>query len=545
MKGTSVFADRDDADLVEAARGDQPSAFGELFERWYDRCFDVAWGICRDQEAAADVAQEAFVACWERLGELRDPAAFGGWILRVTRNQALHRIERERLRRHESIDAEEPMAVPDPGAGPDARAEQAEQRRLIWTAAAVLGERDASLLNLHLRHGLAPAEIAEELGITSNNANQLLYRLRGQLRDTIGAVVLWRKGRPACDQLARLVGTRRAFDLELSTVIRRHRRLCETCTAEVARRRPELLYASVPVAIVSTAFKDQARAALAHAGVPGIAPAAVPLSVSVPPAATTPATPGAPAGPLTPVTPVTPAAPAAPVSPMAPTTGAAGPAGRALRLTRPGAQGARKVLAATGAGVLVAGLLAVVGSGLLPSGTPRDAASRRGDRAGASASAAPTTSLAASPVADGTAGGGSPSAGGGSAAASTPAGARAAASAARRTASRTSHGAGAGSAGTGPSRRPSGAAGGPANGSGGPVAGGRAASGPGGGAQGGGGPGGGVPGGGAPGGWPGTCRPGPFPVQVGTYVVGGGYVIVVRWCAGPGRWPFPPPIHHH
>ena len=43
MNATAVFADWDDARLVDAARGAQPHAFGELFERWYDRCYDVAW----------------------------------------------------------------------------------------------------------------------------------------------------------------------------------------------------------------------------------------------------------------------------------------------------------------------------------------------------------------------------------------------------------------------------------------------------------------------------------------------------------------------
>jgi len=274
MTATALFAHRDDAQLVEAARGDQPQAYGELFERWYDRCYDVAWGVLRHRETAADVAQEAFCACWERLPELRDPAAFGGWILRATRNHALNRLERDRIRRHDPIDAEEPMAIPDPAPGPDAQLEQNESRRLVWTAAAVLGDRDTSLLDLHLRHGLGPSEIADELSITPNNASQLLHRLRVQLRETIGAVLLWRAGRPACGALARLLGPRRDFDAELSAVIRRHRRACIDCSAEVLQRQPELLFASIPLALASVALKDQARSALAQAGVPMLAPAA-------------------------------------------------------------------------------------------------------------------------------------------------------------------------------------------------------------------------------------------------------------------------------
>src|SRR5690349_23274898 len=78
-----AFADLDDATLVERARTVEPRAFGELFERWYDRCYDVAWNLVRDRETAADVAQDAFCACWEHLAQLRDTASFGGWVLRT------------------------------------------------------------------------------------------------------------------------------------------------------------------------------------------------------------------------------------------------------------------------------------------------------------------------------------------------------------------------------------------------------------------------------------------------------------------------------
>ena len=335
MTATVLFADWDDAQLVEAARGQEPQAFGELFERWYDRCYDVAWGICRDRETAADVAQETFCACWERLPDLRDAAAFGGWVLRATRNHALNRLERDRIRRHDPIDAEEPMAIPDPAAGPDAQVEQDETRQLVWTAAAVLGERDTSLLDLHLRHGLGATEIADELAITPNNASQLLHRLRGQLRDTIGAVLLWRRGRPACGALARLVGAREQFDAEVSTVIRRHRRACPSCSTEVIRRRPELLFASMPVALASVALKEQARSALAQAGVPMLTQGAPVAAAAVPPADG-----GTTAG-----------------------SGIASGAAQSLPFA-----GKALVPALAGA-VVVAGLLGVLGSGLLPHGS--------------------------------------------------------------------------------------------------------------------------------------------------------------------------------
>lgn len=267
----SAGAGRSDAELVLAARANDGSAYGELYQRWFDRCFDVAWNIVRDRETAADLAQDAFLVGWQRLEDLREPAAFGGWILRTTRNRALNSLERDRARRLEPIEnqPEEVTALPDGDADPALLSERSDSRRLIWTAATALGERDSSLLDLHLRHGLDPSEIAEELRITPNNAHQLMFRLRSKLRDTIGAALLWREGRPTCQQLATLVPRATAFDHRTAVTIRRHQRTCTLCAGEVRRQtHPERLFAAVPIALAPLLLKQKAAAALVQAGIP-------------------------------------------------------------------------------------------------------------------------------------------------------------------------------------------------------------------------------------------------------------------------------------
>lgn len=94
MNLTITAEARTDAELVQAARQQESGAYGALFRRWYDRSYEVALNLGCDPEAAADVAQDAFLVGWQRLMDLRDPNAFGGWILRTTRNRALNRVTR-------------------------------------------------------------------------------------------------------------------------------------------------------------------------------------------------------------------------------------------------------------------------------------------------------------------------------------------------------------------------------------------------------------------------------------------------------------------
>ncbi len=270
-------SERSDTDLVLAALAEESEAFGELFDRWFNSSWNVARTIVRDDDLAADVAQDALLAAWQRLDQLDDPDAFGGWLLRITRNRALTRLEREKRSRATGDDVVSGLrdrGLPDPtGAerplGPDSISEVRDRQELVWAAAAALGEREVSLLDLHLRHGLSPAEIADELGVEANNAHQQLFRLRNRLGDAIGSYLLWRNGRPLCDGLAAAVGGDVAFDRSVARAVTRHQAACDHCSERrAALVDPGKLFAAAPLVLVPAQLKVGAAAALQSAGVP-------------------------------------------------------------------------------------------------------------------------------------------------------------------------------------------------------------------------------------------------------------------------------------
>lgn len=272
MLGRMPSRHDDDATLVRAAADGDPEAFAVLFERWFDRSYDVAWRIVRNPDTAAEVAQDTFLAAWRHLGALRDPAAFGGWVLRTARNRALNRIGKDHrsslLDAHDAIDA---RGAQDPEPDAAAVVVTAEQVQLVWAAAAVLGARDTSLLDLHLRHGLDAQEIGEALGVTTNNAHQLLFRLKAKLRLSIRSWVLWHGGRPRCVPLADLLTERgmRTFDAATSKLIAQHADGCRRCEEHRgAVLEPEAMFAAVPVLPAPLLLRQQVAHALAAEGVP-------------------------------------------------------------------------------------------------------------------------------------------------------------------------------------------------------------------------------------------------------------------------------------
>lgn len=270
MDGVQGADDLDD--VISAQQGDD-RAFSALFDRWFDRVHDVAFHIVHDPAVAAEVAQDVFLNAWQKLDTLRDPAAFGGWLLRSARNRALNRREFERRSTPtggEEIAMEHDRRRP-PLDLPAMAYDLDQQQQLLWAASSALGERDASILSLHLRHGLDAPELADELGVTANNAHQMLFRLRDRLGEAIGAWMVWRQGSPRCEELKQVLDRDglATFDRTTASAVKKHLDWCVECAEE--RRQsvaPAAVFAGIPVLVAPAILKTEVAAALESQGVP-------------------------------------------------------------------------------------------------------------------------------------------------------------------------------------------------------------------------------------------------------------------------------------
>jgi DNA-directed RNA polymerase specialized sigma24 family protein len=72
-----------DTDLVTRAQRGDEEAFASLAVAAGDRLHAVAHRILRDLELAEDATQQALLAIWRDLPQLRDPARFDAWSYRL------------------------------------------------------------------------------------------------------------------------------------------------------------------------------------------------------------------------------------------------------------------------------------------------------------------------------------------------------------------------------------------------------------------------------------------------------------------------------
>ena len=70
-------------ELISAAQAGEVGAFGEVVRRFQDMAVGFAYARLKERGRAEDVAQEAFVAAFQALEQLREPAAFPAWFRRI------------------------------------------------------------------------------------------------------------------------------------------------------------------------------------------------------------------------------------------------------------------------------------------------------------------------------------------------------------------------------------------------------------------------------------------------------------------------------
>ena len=164
------------ATLVCAAREGDRVAFGTLYERFARLVHGVLLASA-ERDDVQDLVQDVFFRALRQLHTLREPAAFGGWIATMARNEARmhHRSARP------TVELSDQLPGPAPAA-PTAALEMQD----VLSALRALPERYRESLTLRLVEQMGGEEIALKLGLTHGTVRVYLHHGIRLLREQLG-----------------------------------------------------------------------------------------------------------------------------------------------------------------------------------------------------------------------------------------------------------------------------------------------------------------------------------------------------------------------
>jgi RNA polymerase sigma-70 factor, ECF subfamily len=169
----------DDAAAIDRVLQGNTAAYAVVVARWQGPLVNLAYRFCRDRGRAEDMAQEAFLRAFRRLGSWRRDAAFSTWLFALATNVYRDQMRQPRL---ETIPVDENVATT--GSAEDA-ASGADRRRLVLGAVRSLPPRYRDPLLLFYFHEQDIAATARSLELPEGTVKARLSRGRGLLESTL------------------------------------------------------------------------------------------------------------------------------------------------------------------------------------------------------------------------------------------------------------------------------------------------------------------------------------------------------------------------
>lgn len=176
--------------LARAKQGDE-NAFELLIKPYMQKAYNLAYRMTGNKEDAWDMAQEALVRVYQRLGEFRGDSSFQTWVYRIATNVCVDELRKRRRQRFANVSLDEPFAVEDGEMGrqfadmgerPDEYVERQDTNRMVQQALSRLDDEHRTVLVLRQYQEMSYEEIATTLrlplGTVKSRINRALTALK-------------------------------------------------------------------------------------------------------------------------------------------------------------------------------------------------------------------------------------------------------------------------------------------------------------------------------------------------------------------------------
>jgi RNA polymerase sigma-70 factor (ECF subfamily) len=178
-----------EAEAIRRAQHGDGAAFERLYQLHSRRVYALCLRMVGNTAEAEDLAQEAFLQVFRKIGTFRGESAFSTWLHRLAVNVVLMKLRRKGL----AVSSLEEATEPDEQSGAPGKDVGGPDLMLMGSIDRVNLERAVELLPpgyrmvfvLHDVQGYEHNEIAEMMGCSIGNSKSQLHKARLRLRQLL------------------------------------------------------------------------------------------------------------------------------------------------------------------------------------------------------------------------------------------------------------------------------------------------------------------------------------------------------------------------
>ncbi|MGC1242128.1 MAG: sigma-70 family RNA polymerase sigma factor [Chryseosolibacter sp.] len=168
----TIYRAKEDDLIGRCRKGDQ-QAQQQLFDLYSPKMYGICSRYVRNTMQAEDILVMSFAKVFERINQFKGEGSFEGWIRRITVNEALTCLRRNRTMMLAETDLEKADREPDYNGLSD-HLEEEDLLQMIDK----LPPGYRIVFNMYAIDGYSHKEIAEQLGISENTSKSQLSRAR-------------------------------------------------------------------------------------------------------------------------------------------------------------------------------------------------------------------------------------------------------------------------------------------------------------------------------------------------------------------------------
>ena len=185
-----ALEDLDDASLVMACLEGEHQAFGRIVTRYQRLLCSLAYSSLGNLGESEDVAQEAFVEAWKKLGSLREPEKLKSWLCGILRFKVSHHRRKEARQPIRHAGEFHEVGILESNDEPiEDVAMKEEEQALLWRALETVPETYRETLILYYREQRSVELVASELDLSEDAVKQRLSRGRKLLQEKLMSFV--------------------------------------------------------------------------------------------------------------------------------------------------------------------------------------------------------------------------------------------------------------------------------------------------------------------------------------------------------------------